>query len=313
MEYFNRKGSGMKNIATLLLTFTVSLLPLTSVADDRPELPIPLKGKSTAPLHERVDRKLQLALERRLDTNADWRKLIKQKKMAVALVDLTNPDDPHFARINGRQTMYSASMPKIAILLAAFQQIEDGKITMTPALKKDLNSMIRKSSNQAATRVIDAVGGLDSVNAVLTDPRYKLYDKKLGGGLWVGKRYAKSGRRIPDPVYGISHGASVMQVARFYYLLATGRLVNPQRSKEMLDIMVNPGIKHKFVAALQNTAPDAKIYRKSGTWQIWHADSALVWGPVWRRYILVGVVESEQGGEILEDLVGAIESVLPRP
>lgn len=101
-----------------------------------------------------------------------------------------------------------------------------------------------------------------------------------------------------------------MQVARFYYLLATSRLVSPQRSKEMLDILVDPAIKHKFVAALQKSAPDAKIYRKSGTWKIWHADSALVWGPVWRRYILVAIVEAEGGEQILRQLVPAIEATL---
>ncbi|NHN36776.1 serine hydrolase [Pseudomaricurvus alcaniphilus] len=301
----------MKNMAFVLLLCSLVLLPLTLHGDTRPQLPLQLEGNDWLPLYKQVDPTLQKALEKRLDANPAWKKLIRQKKMAVALVDLSDPDNPHFARVNGRQTMYSASMPKIAILLAAFQQIEDGKLELTPELKKDLNIMIRKSSNTAATRVIDRVGGLDSVNAVLSDPRYKLYDKSLGGGLWVGKRYAKSGRRVPDPIYGVSHGASVMQVARFYYLLATGRLVSPQRSAEMLDTLVDPGIKHKFVAALQQTAPDARIYRKSGTWKIWHADSALVWGPVWRRYILVGVVESEDGGEILKDLVAAIESVLP--
>ena len=79
--------------------------------------------------------------------------------------------------------------------------------------------MIRVSSNVAATKMIDAAGGLDAVNTVLKNPAYKLYDPAHGGGLWVGKRYAKKGRRIGDPLYGISHAASTMQVARFYYLL----------------------------------------------------------------------------------------------
>lgn len=276
-----------------------------------PTLPIQLSKEPTLRLYERLDPKLQAALEKRLNQDKSWQRLIKQKKMAVALVDLSDAEKPLFARVNGRLTLYSASMPKIAILLVAFQKIEDGELAMTPEVKKDLAAMIRQSSNPAATRMIDRVGGLDSVSAVLTDPRYNLYDEQLGGGLWVGKRYQKEGRRVPDPVFGISHGASVMQVARFYYLLATGRLVSPERSKQMLEILGNPAIKHKFVEALKQTAPDAKIYRKSGTWKNFHADSALVWGPVWRRYILVGVVESDNGGEILKDLVPAVESILP--
>lgn len=303
----------MKFLGPLLFVCFCCISPAVTHASEMPPLPIELSSASSRPLYEAVDTALQGALSKRLKLNKTWRKLIRQKKMAVALVDLSDLEKPRFARVNGRQTMYSASMPKIAILLAAFQKIEDDGLTLTPAIQKDLADMIRRSSNQAATRMIDRVGGLDSVNAVLHDPRYKLYDKKLDGGLWVGKRYQKYGRRVPDPIYGISHGASVMQVARFYYLLATGRLVSAQRSKEMLDILVDPAIKHKFVAALQATAPGAKIYRKSGTWKKFHADSVLVWGPVWRRYILVGVVESADGEQILRSLVPAIESVLPHP
>ncbi len=301
----------MKYFTAILLAIVTCVPPLA--ADEAPPLPILLEGNSWLPLYEHVYKPLQTALDLQLNKNPEWKRLIKQKKMAVALVDLSDPNNPHFARVNGRQTMYAASMPKIAILLAAFQSIDDGELTMTPEVKKELAAMIRKSSNTAATQMIDRVGGLDKVNAVLTDPRYKLYDEKLGGGLWVGKRYQKSGRRVPDPIFGISHGASATQVARFYYLLATGRLVSRERSREMLDFLVDPGIKHKFVAALLQTAPDAKIYRKSGTWKNWHADSAIVWGPVWRRYILVGMVESANGGQIMKDLVPAIESVLPRP
>ena len=37
----------------------------------------------------------------------------------------------------------------------------------------------------------------------------------MGGGLWVGKRYAAAGKRLPDPMNGLSHGATVEQVSRF--------------------------------------------------------------------------------------------------
>jgi beta-lactamase class A len=108
----------------------------------------------------------------------------------------------------------------------------------------------------------------------------------------------------------LSHAATVTQVCRFYYQLANGRIINPQRSKEMLEILSNPKIEHKFVKILRRLAPQARIYRKSGTWKNWHSDSVLVWGPVWRRYILVSMVESEQGEKILRDLVPVVERVL---
>ena len=173
-----------------------------------------------------------------------------------------------------------------------------------------MNAMIRVSSNTAATNTIAAVGGLEGVNEVLTGPQYKLYDKKHGGGLWVGKRYAKTGGRVGDPMKNISHAASVMQVARFYYLLSTGRLVSPEASAEMLQILSAPGIHHKFVASLDGEVDGEHVYRKSGTWRNYHADSVLVWAPDWRQYILVGIVQSDDGGQILKDLVHVAEKAL---
>ena len=43
-----------------------------------------------------------------------------------------------------------------------------------------------------------------------------------------------------------------------------------------------------------------------------HSDSVLVWGPEWRRYILVAMVESDGGERILRDLVPVVEDVLQR-
>lgn len=71
------------------------------------------------------------------------------------------------------------------------------------------------------------------------------------GGLWVGKKYAQTGKRMPEPIKGLSHAATASQVCRFYYQLAMGNLV----SREMLEILVNPEIDHKFVNTLKKPCP----------------------------------------------------------
>lgn len=262
------------------------------------------------PLLDREDVWLQTLLDQRLRRNPQWRKLLESRKLAVGLVDLSEPTQPRFAQVNGRVEMYAASLPKIAILLAAFDQFERGLLARTPEIEQDLAAMIRVSDNQAATRLIDRLGGLAAVNKIIADPRYRFYDANGSGGLWVGKRYAKRGPRLPDPIYGISHAATVNQACRFYYQLATGRLISQQASREMLALLADPAIEHKFVKPLHQRAPRARLYRKSGTWKHWHADSVLVWGPEWRRYILVAMVESPKGEQILRDLVPAVEGLL---
>ncbi len=297
----------MKKLLVLLCAALIAVTgPIRTLAES---LPLHIEDAQWQPLADRIDRTLQSNLESGMRA-AGWTRLLERRELAVALVDLSSPARPRFARINGSTMMYAASLPKIAILLAAEDALQRGQLQLDAQLDQDLHDMIRSSSNSAATRTIDRLGGLDAVNAVLTDPRFGLYDRRNGGGLWVGKRYAKSGRRVPDPVHGISHGATATQVARFYYRLATGRLINPQASAHMLAYMAEPAIAHKFVNTLQQEAPAADLYRKSGTWKNWHADSVLVWGPEWRRYILVGLVEHEDGERILRELVEVAETAL---
>jgi beta-lactamase class A len=229
--------------------------------------------------------------------------------MSVGLVDLSDPADVRFASVNGDLMMYAASLPKIAVLLAAHQALEERRIQETPTVLNDADRMIKRSDNAAATRLIDALG-YKYIASVLTSPGYRFYDQNNGGGLWVGKRYARSGARNPDPLKGLSHAASVNQVCRFYYLLATDHLLSEKRNRQMLASLSDTEINHKFVHALNRIAPEAQLYRKSGTWRAWHSDSVLVMGPDWRRYILVALLEDSNGEQCLRELVPAVESVL---
>lgn len=260
------------------------------------------------PLRSLANRQLQASLFRELRGNEKWRSLIDNKKMSIGLVDMSDPANIKFASINGNQMMYAASLPKIAILLAAMDALEKGELQETEEVKHDMKIMISRSDNHASTRMIDRLG-YKKIERVLTDPKYKLYDKNYGGGLWVGKRYASQGARYPDPILGLSHAATASQVCRFYYLLATGQLVSPERSSQMLDIMKDPELHHKFVNTLDRVAPQADVYRKSGSWRTYHADSALVEGPN-RHYILVALVDDAEGEAICREMVTAVEKVM---
>jgi len=256
-----------------------------------------------------TDPALQKRLERAVANRARWARLAEERVFALGIVDLEVLDRPRYAAVNGQEMIYAASLPKIGILLAAVHQLETGALSMTPAIKRDLNAMIRVSSNAAATRMINRVGGLEAVNEVLTDPRYQFYDRSNGGGLWVGKRYASDSRRDRDPMEGLSHAANVYQVARFYTLLAQHRLISEARSEQMLEILDDPGLSHKFVGPLEERAPEAEIHRKSGSWRRWHADSALVWGPE-RRYVVVALVKDQRGARIVRSVIPVVERVL---
>lgn len=224
---------------------------------------------------------------------------VQQGRLAIVVVDITDPHKPELAAVNPNKMLYAASLPKIAILLGAFVQIESGQLKPDAALWQDMTDMIRSSSNEAATRVLDKVGR-EQLLEILQSPRFQLYDPAHNGGLWVGKDYAKAGAYKRDPLYNLSHAATVMQAARFYYLLETNRLVGPELTEKMKEMLSRPALEHKFVKGLKEV-PDAKVYRKSGTWMDYHADSALVEVED-RTFIIVGLAQSKKGSKWLVEL-----------
>lgn len=227
--------------------------------------------------------------------------------LAVALVDLSSPDTPRLAMLNGDEMMYAASLPKIAILLGAFVQAERGRLVLDEPTVASLHRMIRNSSNADASAMLAKVGEATLLD-ILTSPRYHFYDAKRGGGLWVGKPYGKAAAYRRDPVAKLSHGATAFQVARFYYLLDRGLLLSSELTRQMKASLADPGIHHKFVKGLASR-PDTRLYRKSGTWRQFHSDSVLVEGHQ-RRYILVGIADDQRGGEWLEKMAAPIDDLV---
>ncbi len=258
-------------------------------------------------LREATDPALQAQLEDRLDA-MNLGRSVEAGQLSVALVDVTDPDQPRLAEVNGDAMLYAASLPKIAILLAAFQRIDEKALTLDDETRDLMTRMIRNSSNSAATAMIGKVGR-GYINELLRSPRYRLYDESLNGGLWVGKEYGRGSAYQRDPLHHLSHGATAFQVARFYYLLETGRLVSPQSSREMKQILGEPAISHKFVGGLLAEVPQAQIYRKSGSWRDWHADSAIVEHDG-RTYIAVGLAQNPSGGEWLKRLIVELDGLI---
>jgi beta-lactamase class A len=178
----------------------------------------------------------------------------------------------------------------------------------TPAVKQMFTRLTRHSSNQDASRAIQQIG-FDYIASVLTSPKYRLYDRKQNGGLWLGKAYGGPNDRWKrDPLHNLSHGATSLQVARFFLLMEEGRLVNPRFSAEIKNILSEPAIHHKFVKGLDGR-PGYRIFRKSGTWRQWHSDAALVEAGG-KKYIAVARVEDPRGGEILPQLIRSLDELV---
>jgi beta-lactamase class A len=279
------------------------LLAMTAV------LPL-LAGTSGLP---RFDPGLQESLQEgvaRLGLTA----LADQHRLSVSLLDLSDPDAERYASFNDRQTMYAASLPKIGVLLGVFQAIRDGLMGYTPAVDVSLTRMVRQSSNDDASRLIQRLG-YDFIARTLASPRYRLYDPAAAGGLWIGKAYGPSGMRRhvefwrPEPISGEWHAANSLQLARFFWMLHRGELVSPAHSASMKRILAGPASGGEYFVEGLRTLGVRHIYRKFGTYADTHCDAALV-EHQGRRYVAAVMVNDSRGASILPRLIRELHRIV---
>ncbi|OGT84523.1 MAG: hypothetical protein A3H91_12895 [Gammaproteobacteria bacterium RIFCSPLOWO2_02_FULL_61_13] len=288
----------MRALAAILLVACAALAPVSSAAGDG----------NPADLRDSADDILQHTLDEAI-RSLGLDQAVQRGDLCVSLADISDLQRPRVAQVNGDEMMYAASLPKIGILLTAFVEIQHDRLQNTPELQELMIRMIRNSSNEAATQVMKRVGDR-RVNEILASPQFRLYDPLANGGLWVGKEYGANPAFERDPLHNISHGATAMQVARFYYLLESGKLVNPELTRQMKEVLSKSAIEHKFVKGMSGR--NVALYRKSGTWQHWHADSMLV-ESARRTYILVALSDDSRGGEWLARLAPKIDDLLAPP
>jgi beta-lactamase class A len=260
----------------------------------------PATGVNPAPALPPPDPELQRGLESALQ-RVGLSRAVAERRAAVSLMDVSDPSHPRYAAVNDDEMIYAASLPKIAILLAGFERIHEGLMRDSPAVREMFTRLIRYSSNEDASKAVQMIG-FEYIARTLRSSKYLLYDPGRNGGLWIGKAYGGlNDRWRRDPLHNLSHGATSAQAARFFWMLETGRLVSPEFSAEMKEILSKPGIRHKFVKGLSGT-PGREIYRKSGTWRDWHADAALIEAGD-KKYIAVALMEDPRGGEAMPQMI----------
>ncbi len=282
---------------TVLATCTLLLAALAAVRAE-PQGP---------PLRESFDAALQGRLERLVEL-LGYAEAARNKRLNVALVDMSDPGNPRVAAINGDEMVYAASLPKIAILLGAMVKVEQGELKLDRETELSLQRMMQVSSNRDATFMLNRIGK-EELASILSSDRFRLYDPAFNGGLWVGKDYGKRGLWQRDPLHNLSHGATPLQTARLYYLMETGQLFGGRLESVMKRFLADPKIRHKFVKGLSTRPGKARVYRKSGTWRTWHSDSILVERQN-HKYILVALANHRHGGRWLEALAAGVDELV---
>lgn len=249
------------------------------------------------------DRALQAEVEA-IDDRLRNRYGMTKEHTAVGVLDFMRQ---RLAMLRPDRITYGASVPKIGILLAYFELHPEAATKLNPQTRHELGLMIKVSSNEMAAKYSRALG-LKQIQEVLY--KWHFYDASHGGGIWMGKHYGESSERFGDPVADHSHTVTVRQCLRFYSLLEQRKLVSAQASKTMREIFESPDIPHernKFVKGLSGR--NRQIIRKSGSWENWLHDTAVISGPG-RHYALVGLTEHPKGDDYLVELAAAVDDLM---
>lgn len=232
---------------------------------------------------------------------------IRDGRLAIMLMDISNPNAPRVAGLNTEKMMYAASLPKIAILFGLFKRIEEGTLKWDSDVSALAADMIHNSSNTSATLLYYMVGPL-YIEDLLTSPKYNLYDSRRGG-LWMGKEYGPGPAWKREPLLNLAHAATPSKVAHFYYLLETGQLVSKELAEKMKDVMSYTNIPSQFVKGLSRRDPSAVLYRKSGRWGNFNCDSALIEHGN-KKYIAVALANDKDGARWNEELIVAFDELV---
>ena len=138
------KRSCNKVIVLAVMILAVSSTSVTAgIFSDAPDIVFPSS----------VDAELQAQLELSI-AERGLKNEVNGKRLSVTLVDITDIENPRLAHVNGFDTFYAASLPKLAIMLAVFEEIHQGKLELTEELDESLRQMIQSSSNVEATRSV---------------------------------------------------------------------------------------------------------------------------------------------------------------
>ncbi|MDJ0847716.1 MAG: serine hydrolase [Myxococcota bacterium] len=312
------------------------------VAAEAGESAVPDLSPEQVPIAEELQTFLTAAIEERLASD----EALREQALHVALYDL--PVDGAYTRAHwrGDVPVYPASVVKFVYLMAAYAWRDQGLLTIDPAFDRQLEAMIRVSSNKATQvvlrRLTETVEGPelgDEDYAAFRERRHRVkrwletlgvddlhtvhptYD---GGGDIHGRDLqflqdktvegALPGQKGP---YWNRQAMTADDTAQLLALLALDRALSPATSAEVRERMrrdpvKQPKLKKKIAGGTRGLG--VEVFSKGGTWgPIW-ADAGIVRHASGHQLVLVVFLRGRPAyrGTFIADLAGrVVERVLP--
>ncbi len=242
----------------------------------------------------------------------------KTEDVAATLIDVSDPNNLRWADFRGDRPIYPASVVKMFYMAALHQQLQDKKVKSTPELMRGLREMIVDSSNEATQYILDVLtdtsSGAELPQAAFDKWQFKRnrvnrYFTSLGyTGINVNQK------TFCEDAYGIEQQTrkykgenrnmlTTNATARLLAEIALGRMVNADRSRQMMELMQRDPFKESKDADDQATGfsgralidkklSGARLWSKAGWTSKSRHDAAYVETPDGSKFVLVVFTEN---------------------
>lgn len=256
-----------------------------------------------SPLLQRaVDKAVQATLDKFTATK------LATNQIAVTLVDLTDPNRPASGSHRGGEQVYPASVVKLFYMLAAHRWMEDGKLADTEELRRAMRDMIVDSYNEATGYIVDMltdttsgpelsdadmrvwIGKRNVVNRYLSSLGYK--NINVNRKTWCEGPYGREMQSVKLHAPDHRNWLTTDATARLLAEIVTARAVTPERSRQMMDLLVRRPFdetadrqSREYVGPA--LPPGTKLWSKAGWTSEARHDAAYVELPGGRKLIMV--------------------------
>jgi beta-lactamase class A len=263
----------------------------------------------------------------------------KADDISATLIDLRDANNLRRADFRGDAQIYPASVVKMFYMAALERLLEDGKIKSTTELERGLKDMIVDSSNEATQYILDVLTGTSS-GAEMPEKEFAEWSYRRNT---VNRFYSSLGydrinvnqKTHCEDAYGREQQfrnykgenrnmLTTNATARLLVEIALGRIVSPERTKRMMDLMKrNPFIESKDAddqatgftgkALIDKKMTDARIWSKAGWTSKSRHDAAYIETPDGLKFVLVIFTENHASerepipiiaGKIIDGLKG---------
>ena len=229
--------------------------------------------------------------------------------LAVTAIDL-GQQPAAWAHYRGNELIYPASIIKLFFLAASYIWEDAGKLTHSAELDRARRTMIADSSNDATSLIVDLLTGTTS-GPELTPSAFRLWQNRrntlnryfhrlgLPGNFcqktWSDGPYGRD-RQSYEWNGSNRNALTTNGTAWLMHAIVAGQVVNPERSRQMLDLMerdLDPATytddpDNQIQGFLGEALPhSARLWSKAGENSFSRHDCALIQLPERAPYILV--------------------------